>query len=51
MIVNINARICTNNSVYVQYQESGKAKDIALANWLAFVEWITIKVQNENPAS
>ena len=48
MIANINARIWTNNSVYVQYQENGKAKDITLANWLAFVEWVTMKVQNEN---
>jgi hypothetical protein len=44
MMVNVNARLCTDGSVYVQYQEDGKARDAALPDWQAFTTWMERKV-------
>ena len=44
MIVNLNVRVLTNNAVFVQYQEDGKAKDAAFLTWAEFIAWLTAKV-------
>jgi len=44
MIVNINARILTNNAVFVQYSENGKAKDAAFLSWADFITWFTKQI-------
>jgi len=45
MIVNVNARITGNNSVYVQYQEDGKSKDAGFSSWETFIEWLAERIK------
>lgn len=47
MIVNVNIRQTSDNELYVQYQEKGKARDKAFLNWESLIEWLKEKT-NEN---
>lgn len=48
MIFNLNARRLTDGTIFVQYQEDGRAKDGSHATWEAFVAWLRTKVHG-NP--
>lgn len=52
MIVNLNVRTLTDKTIFVQYQEGGKAKDASFPTWKDFILWlaeITIPPEEEVP--
>lgn len=46
MIVNINARKLTNDAIFVQYQQDGRAKDAAFISWDEFIIWFKAEVDS-----
>jgi hypothetical protein len=44
MIVNLNLRTLTDKTLFIQYQEEGKAKDASFTSWSAFIEWLSYHV-------
>ena len=48
MIANINARKLTNEAIFVQYTEDGKAKDAAFMSWQDFINWLAAKIEEEH---
>lgn len=47
MVANLNIRVLTNNAIFVQYQEDGKAKDAAFISWTEFLYWLSDTVSVE----
>jgi hypothetical protein len=46
MIANINARLLSDHSIFVQYHLDGKAYDASFATWFEFAKWLRGKVEN-----
>lgn len=44
MIVNLNVRVLSNDAIFVQYQENGKALDAAFMTWEDYIAWLSAKV-------
>lgn len=44
---NINARLCDNGAVFVQYDDLGKAKNAAFMSWADFITWLTVRSQED----
>jgi hypothetical protein len=48
IIFNLNARVLTDKSIFVQYQEEGKAKDASFRTWMEFADWLKTKVAHDD---
>ena len=44
VITNLNARVCTDGTIFVQYQEEGRAKDGSFPTWWNFIQWLELKL-------
>lgn len=43
---NLTIRVLSDQTLYVSYQEDGKAKDGSFPAWQDFVNWIQKKIQD-----
>jgi len=48
IIYNLNARTLTDGSVYVSYDEEGKAKSASFRTWEEFADWLKSKVRHDH---
>lgn len=47
MIVNVNARMCSNGGIYVDYQLEGKRMTAAFIDWAAFITWLKEQIDGK----
>lgn len=45
MIMNLNARTLSDNSIYLNYDEGGKAKTASFRSWEDFSKWLRNKLE------